>query len=369
MGIFSGIATLFGAGLNAYNAYLDRNIQVDMFNANMRDNARNRRFQSEEAEKQRKFNSSEAALARQFASEQADKAYARNSYSSQVAQMKAAGLNPALAYGGASFQPMANVEGPSASSSASPSGNAGASGSLTPFGFDAMSVARQVAEIDNIKAQTKKTESETEGQDLENKWIDLKNKATVDSLNMSVTVGDSVKKLNEAQFETLTKNLKTIELQWEELREKINLLKAQITGTNLDNELKDIEKRFKTPYMEAIIGKISAETNLSKFEVFRGMKLLTLEALNLQADTKVKEASFWHIGAQTAKTNAETGLVNLNKIAVGLSNEKLDLELKPSRVVRKALDNGYNNSYTKPVSFILDAIDYTLGRSVGQLFK
>lgn len=288
MSILGFIGSLFGAGLNYYNASRDRRAQIAMFNANMRDNARNRAFQASEAAKQRQFNSAEALLSRNFAQRMADRAFLQNSIGNQVQQMKAAGLNPALAYGNANFQPMGQVESFQASSSASPSGSAGAPSSLNPFGFDAMSVTRQLAEIDAIKAQTRKTESETRGIDKENKWIDLRNQATVDSTNMSVTVGDSVRKLNDAQFNKVTKELQTIELQWDEIREKIALLKVQNAGASLDNELKAIEKRFKAPYMESVIGRISAETNMSKFQVFRGMKLLSLEALNLQADASLK---------------------------------------------------------------------------------
>ena len=288
MSILSFIGSLFAAGLNYYSASRDRRAQIAMFNANMRDNARNRGFQASEAAKQRQFNSAEALLSRNFAQRMADRAFLQNSIGNQVQQMKAAGLNPALSYGNANFQPMGQVESSQASSSASPSGSAGAPSSLNPFGFDAMSVTRQLAEIDAIKAQTKKTESETRGIDKENKWIDLRNQATVDSTNMSVTVGDSVRKLNDAQFNKVTKELQTIELQWDEIREKIALLKVQNAGSSLDNELKAIEKRFKAPYMESVIGRISAETNMSKFQVFRGMKLLSLEALNLQADASLK---------------------------------------------------------------------------------
>lgn len=338
--LIRGIASLFGAGLNYYNASRDRRAQIAMFNENMRDNARNRAFQASEAAKQRQFNSAEALLSRNFAQRMADRAFLQNSIGNQVQQMKAAGLNPALAYGNANFQPMGQVESSQASSSASPSGSAGAPSSLNPFGFDAISVSRQLAEIDAIKAQTKKTESETRGIDKENNWIDLKNKATVDSTNMSVTVGDSVRKLNDAQFNKVTKELQTIELQWDEIRERVALLKTQNAGASLDNELKAIEKRFKAPYMEAVIGKISAETNMSKFQVFRGMKLLSLEALNLQADASLKasQSSLNHfLGVKQYQENSVFYDFSQEHFrGIKLQNDHLELNFESDKTFRSA---------------------------------
>lgn len=359
MSILGFIGSLFGAGLNYYSASRDRRAQIAMFNENMRDNARNRAFQASEAAKQRQFNSSEALLSRNFAQRMADRAFLQNSIGNQVQQMKAAGLNPALAYGNANFQPMGHVESSQASSSASPSGSAGAPSSLNPFGFDAMSVTRQLAEIDAIKAQTKKTESETRGIDKENKWIDLRNQATVDSTNMSVTVGDSVRKLNDAQFNKVTKELQTIELQWDEIREKIALLKTQNAGASLDNELKAIEKRFKTPYMESVIGKISAETNMSKFQVFRGMKLLTLEALNIQSDTDLKRSQFWLNDSQRAVNEANVDYIDLGSAGLRISNEQFQLNLEHLRNARREINS------LGIIGQGLDGLSYLFGNSLG----
>lgn len=358
MSILGFIGSLFGAGLNYYNASRDRRAQIAMFNENMRDNARNRAFQASEAAKQRQFNSAEALLSRNFAQRMADRAFLQNSIGKQVQQMKAAGLNPALAYGNANFQPMGQVESSQASSSASPSGSAGAPSSLNPFGFDAMSVTRQLAEIDAIKAQTKKTESETRGIDKENKWIDLRNQATVDSTNMSVTVGDSVRKLNDAQFNKFTKELQTIELQWDEIREKIALLKAQNAGVSLDNELKAIEKRFKAPYMESVIGRISAETNMSKFQVFRGMKLLSLEALNLQADASLKasQSSLNHfLGVKQYQENSVFyELYQEHFRGIKIQNDQLKFNLDSDNSFRSAERSaGIFNDIMAGIGFVL----------------
>lgn len=291
----------------------------------------NQSQQKAENDKNRKFNAEQAQLNRDFQERMFHESNAYNTPAQQVLRMKSAGLNPALMYQGSGFGAPA----------AAPSGSsASASGSALPSVSGDLNIARQLAEIENIKANTKKTDEEAKGQATDNKWKDLMNESIVSSNNMTVTVGDSVRKMNEAQFATLTKNLRTIELQWEEISERVNLLRSQVTGQNLDNVLKDIEKRFKAPYMEAIIGKISAETAMSKFQVFRGMKLLTLEALNLQNDASLKasQSSLNHfLGVKQYQENSAFSDLYQEQIrGIKIQNNQLEFNLENDKTFRSA---------------------------------
>lgn len=327
MDILSGMSNLFQSGYNAATSERNRRDQL-------KENQKNRDFQSVEAEKQRMYNSSEAAIARNFSAEQADKAYQRSTLGSQISQMKAAGLNPAMMYSQGQFAPAAAAPTSQASSSASPSG----SGGFSPIAAPDINVARQLAEIDNIKANTRKTEAEGDIAISDAKVRDMFNGLTLQSLHMDVTYKGTLDKLGNKQIELFTKQIQDFDERWNEIRERVQLMKMQKESTRWDIQMKKIEARFKTPYMQAVIDKIQSDSGVSKFQVFRGMKLLSAELLNVQADTANKNADTELKGSQTYKTNAEIGYINLGKAQLRLQNEKLDLSLGPLRSYSSRID-------------------------------
>lgn len=130
---------------------------------------------------QNEFNASQADLQRQFAREEreqsqifnADQAQkqmdfqermASTQYQRSIADMQAAGVNPAMAFGG--------IQGASASgamATSSPASGTAASGSSQLQGLsEILEFARQKAEIERIKADTENTRENTRGQKIGN---------------------------------------------------------------------------------------------------------------------------------------------------------------------------------------------------------
>lgn len=177
---------------NAYTANLTNMVsQVQNQDFNAREAERTRAFNSDEAQWNREFQSAEAGTTRNYNAAEAQKArdfqemMGNTQYQRAVGDMKAAGLNPMLAYknGGAG-----NVSG-SAASVGAPSGGAASGGQAssgsapraevptftTSFGamnsaLDIRSRMAQVeqmeAQTDNIRAQTPGVHADSEGKQL-----------------------------------------------------------------------------------------------------------------------------------------------------------------------------------------------------------
>lgn len=119
------LSVLFGFGgsyVDNYFANRQMNKQNE-FNANQA--AINRDFQERMLGQQNAFNASEAEKSRQFAAQQDNTLYQR-----RVADMKAAGVNPALVMGGS--VPGASTSAPVASGGTSPSGSQASSAGFAP---------------------------------------------------------------------------------------------------------------------------------------------------------------------------------------------------------------------------------------------
>lgn len=147
--ILGGVTGLFGGA--STNAAQDRR-QEDAQNFNSAEAAANREWSGQMWNQQTAFNSSEAQKARDFTEQQSSTAYQR-----AVADMKAAGINPMLAYmkGGADTgaSPAASVGGASGATASSPSPAA----VVNSIG-NAMSSAKEWSyvqpQVENIKQDT-----------------------------------------------------------------------------------------------------------------------------------------------------------------------------------------------------------------------
>lgn len=280
-------------------------------------------FNAQEAEKARVFNANEAEKARQWEEQMSNTAYQR-----QVADLQAAGLNPALGYSanGATTPSGEAATGPAATAG---SNNNGMSlGEMLQGLSLPLSIMQQMADIDltkaqehkisgaeipNIQASTDKLRADIENVNWDAKtkekmysWIDRLNEATiavqessVEEMNAHVRQFD--KQIEKMDYEELSIMYNILETQ-EQINylrkqesltdEQMNKLRAEVT--KLQKESRLIQLNIDNFDYITVLGSTSTTVGIGPFKG-SGARPMTLEQyknkVRSRMDDEAKEKS------------------------------------------------------------------------------
>lgn len=229
--------------------------------------------QKEENQKNREYNLMLAQQQNQWNQEQWERENEYNTPVNQIGRLKQAGLNPDLAYGSgvaqslASSSPQMTSGAPSTPVDMSPLGQ-----KLTLGQAIQQSLANELtqAQIDNIKANSRKTEAESGLSEIELKFKELSEQLDIDT-------------------KILTNNLSAQEQEF--AIEQFNLVKKQIQvegeklkSMKLDNIRKDIENSFKRDELKAIVKKLQEDAKISEQEAKFALESFTYRMLGIQGE-------------------------------------------------------------------------------------
>lgn len=246
--------------------------------------------QREENEKNRQHNLKLAQLQNEWNQALYDKNNEYNKPVNEISRLREAGINTDLFYGGiGSRSPAVAPEMTS---------GMGSSGSVSPLQnpVDSAAITNSLAQARYYDSLSKKNDSETENNSVLNdilsndaKWRDAINSGKVDLQGVQIKVGNANSDYTREKIREIEPTINQINALTEQARSTVDNLDSQTI-------LNDIEAQFRAPKLLSEIRNISASSELSEFEVKRGLTLLTQEYLNLQADTSYK--------SQAAKTSS-----------------------------------------------------------------
>jgi hypothetical protein len=320
----------------------------------------------EEAEKNRKWNSEEAQKSRDYATEMWNRNNAYNSASAQKSRLIEAGLNPDLMYGegstnvAASAPNAAQASGGSVADTSAYNRTRTFGDSVMQAGVQAMNYRLLNAQADKTDAEAKKIEAETEGTTTQNEWLPRLLAASLDK--------------NEAEIDKIASDMDVNAASVRKIANDINESLTRIRGIEADIENKSVvqaQNWFKLnidkSLSEAHVKQLASQTGLNNAQIRKIYALLPYEVQDLVSSASLKDS-------EAGLHFVEQGLVMLKQIAQKTQNQQLGIMVDSAKIDldrKQALDESYRSSdgeystLSKAIFLLQDMVK----SSIGTMFK
>ncbi|WGL31064.1 DNA pilot protein [Dipodfec virus UOA04_Rod_691] len=186
--------------------------------------------QREENQKNREFNAQQSALQRAYNLNVLNSQNNYNSPAEMMKRLRAAGLNPNLVYGDIGSSTSTGPLG------MSPASSNGSVGSALPDYSGIMNLGLQEAQIDLLKAQKEKTESETTSTDIENRYKDelLRGEVLLQDTNIQLNLSNV--RLTDEQARVAAREIAQISANIEEIYSRVELNNEHWSRENFFNQ-------------------------------------------------------------------------------------------------------------------------------------
>jgi len=247
--------------------------------------------QQYENEKNREYNLNLAKMQNQWNVEQWNRENAYNSPAAQMARYKAAGLNPDLIYGQQNLSAASPEMTAGEGSQPTDVSNLANKRTIGDIAAQASQTRLTNAQAKLAESQAKKTDSDTEGQNITNAWLPDLLKGDVDVKSADVRQKLSAAGLNDKQIEVATEQIKVMQQSVKESQKKIEDLQSQMENRTFQQVQAMLEYNLRKDKQRYEISEILSKVSVNRSTAKRIMAMLPYDIAESISRTNVNDAS------------------------------------------------------------------------------
>ena len=271
--------------------------------------------QQYENEKNREYNLNLAKMQNQWNIDQWNRENAYNSPAAQMARYKAAGLNSDLIYGQQNLSAASPEMTAGEGSQPTDVSNLANKRTIGDIAAQASQTRLTNAQAKLAESQAKKTDSDTEGQNITNAWLPDLLKGDVDVKSADVRQKLSAAGLNDKQIEVATEQIKVMQQSVKESQKKIEDLQSQMENRTFQQVQAMLEYNLRKDKQRYEISEILSKVGLNHANIKRILNVLPFEIAESISRTNVNDAT-------AALTFLKQGTEQLIQASQRLSNQE-----------------------------------------------